>query len=159
MQIRIVAVGQRITEWAQSAVSDYLSRFPRDFRVELREIRTEPRAGQTPARLMAAEAENAPLPYAYAAFTNFSAENIHDAYVVDAQIRRSSSRSHCPEISVHVTLFSDSVYSSYEFPCPRAAPAEEKAPSVPPRTGTRTGIPRPSTSIRPQPVWSRRECG
>ena len=49
MQIRIVAVGQRITEWAQSAVSDYLSRFPRDFRVELREIRTEPRAGQTPA--------------------------------------------------------------------------------------------------------------
>ena len=43
MQIRIVAVGQRITEWAQSAVSDYLSRFPRDFRVELREIRTEPR--------------------------------------------------------------------------------------------------------------------
>ena len=35
MQIRIVAVGQRITEWAQSAVSDYLSRFPRDFRVEL----------------------------------------------------------------------------------------------------------------------------
>jgi|GEM_PF-140085 len=57
MQIRIVAVGQRITEWAQSAVSDYLSRFPRDFRVELREIRTEPRAGQTPARLMAAEAE------------------------------------------------------------------------------------------------------
>ena len=36
MQIRIVAVGQRITEWAQSAVSDYLSRFPRDFRVELR---------------------------------------------------------------------------------------------------------------------------
>ena len=37
MQIRIVAVGQRITEWAQSAVSDYLSRFPRDFRVELRD--------------------------------------------------------------------------------------------------------------------------
>ena len=52
MQIRIVAVGQRITEWAQSAVSDYLSRFPRDFRVELREIRTEPRAGQT--RILAA---------------------------------------------------------------------------------------------------------
>lgn len=57
MQTRIVAVGQRITDWAQTAVSDYLSRFPRDFRVELREIRTEPRAGQTPAKLMAAEAE------------------------------------------------------------------------------------------------------
>ena len=49
MQTRIVAVGQRITDWAQTAVTDYLSRFPRDFRVELREIRTEPRAGQTPA--------------------------------------------------------------------------------------------------------------
>jgi len=57
MQTRIVAVGQRITDWAQTAVTDYLSRFPRDFRVELREIRTEPRAGQTPAKLMAAEAE------------------------------------------------------------------------------------------------------
>ena len=57
MQTRILAVGQRITDWAQTAVTDYLSRFPRDFRVELREIRTEPRAGQTPAKLMAAEAE------------------------------------------------------------------------------------------------------
>lgn len=57
MQTRIIAVGQRIADWAQTAVGDYLSRFPRDFRVELKEIRTEPRAGQTPARLMAAEAE------------------------------------------------------------------------------------------------------
>ena len=57
MQTRIIAVGQRIAEWAQSATGDYLSRFPRDFRVELKEIRTEPRAGQTPAKLMAAEGE------------------------------------------------------------------------------------------------------
>ncbi|MBP3438723.1 MAG: 23S rRNA (pseudouridine(1915)-N(3))-methyltransferase RlmH [Sutterella sp.] len=57
MQTRIIAVGQRIADWAQTAVGDYLSRFPRDFRVELKEIRTEPRAGQTPAKLMAAEAE------------------------------------------------------------------------------------------------------
>ena len=57
MQTRIIAVGPRIADWAQTAVGDYLSRFPRDFRVELKEIRTEPRAGQTPAKLMAAEAE------------------------------------------------------------------------------------------------------
>ena len=57
MHTKIVAVGQRISEWAQIATTDYLGRFPRDFRVELKEIRTEPRAGQTPARLMAAEAE------------------------------------------------------------------------------------------------------
>ncbi len=57
MHTKIVAVGQRISEWAQIATADYLGRFPRDFRVELKEVRTEPRAGQTPARLMAAEAE------------------------------------------------------------------------------------------------------
>ena len=57
MQTRIIAVGPRIADWAQTAVGDSLSRFPRDFRVELKEIRTEPRAGQTPAKLMAAEAE------------------------------------------------------------------------------------------------------
>lgn len=57
MRIRIIAVGQHIADWAASAVKDYLGRFPRGFSVELKEIRTEPRAGQTPARLMAAEGE------------------------------------------------------------------------------------------------------
>lgn len=57
MRIRIIAVGQHIAEWADIAVQSYLSRFPRGFSVELREIRTEPRAGQTPAKLMDAEAD------------------------------------------------------------------------------------------------------
>ncbi len=57
MRIKIVAVGQHIADWAKTAVSDYLCRFPRDFRVELKEIRTEHRNGQTPARLMQAEGE------------------------------------------------------------------------------------------------------
>ncbi len=57
MRIKIVAVGQHIVDWAKIAVSDYLGRFPRDFRVELREIRTEHRSGQTPAKLMQAEGE------------------------------------------------------------------------------------------------------
>ncbi len=57
MRIKIVAVGQHIADWAKIAVSDYLGRFPRDFRVELREIRTEHRSGQTPAKLMQAEGE------------------------------------------------------------------------------------------------------
>lgn len=56
MQTKIIAVGQRIADWAQDATRDYLGRFPRDFRVELREIRTEPRHGKTPAQLMEAEA-------------------------------------------------------------------------------------------------------
>lgn len=57
MRIRIIAVGQHIADWAESASRDYLGRFPRGFSVELKEIRTEPRAGQTPAKLMAAEGE------------------------------------------------------------------------------------------------------
>lgn len=57
MRVRILAVGQHIAGWAQEAVQGYLARFPRGWSVELREIRTEPRAGQTPARLMQLEAE------------------------------------------------------------------------------------------------------
>lgn len=57
MIIRIIAVGQKIAPWAEEASRDYLARFPREFKVELREIRTEPRRGQPPARLKEAEAE------------------------------------------------------------------------------------------------------
>lgn len=57
MRITIVAVGQRQPDWAETAVADYLARFPSDFRVELKTVKAETRAGQPPARLMAAEAE------------------------------------------------------------------------------------------------------
>lgn len=57
MRIKIIAVGQHIADWAKVATMDYLGRFPRDFKVELKEIRTEHRSGQTPAKLMQAEAE------------------------------------------------------------------------------------------------------
>ncbi len=55
MRILILAVGQHIADWAAEAVRGYLARFPRGFTVELKEIRTEPRHGKTPAQLMAAE--------------------------------------------------------------------------------------------------------
>jgi len=60
MRITIVAVGQRQPAWAQAAVDDYLARFPADFKVELREVKAEPRSGkgrEPVARLLAAEAE------------------------------------------------------------------------------------------------------
>ena len=44
-------------DWAQAATQEYLGRLPRDFRVELREVRPEPRSGQGVARLQAAEAQ------------------------------------------------------------------------------------------------------
>ena len=57
MRITVVAVGLRQPAWADEAVRDYLSRFPRDFSVTLKEVKAEVRSGQTPEKLMAAEAE------------------------------------------------------------------------------------------------------
>ena len=56
MRITIIAVGQREVSWVNEAVRDYLVRFPKNFTVELRELKTEPRTGQTPQKLMALEA-------------------------------------------------------------------------------------------------------
>jgi 23S rRNA (pseudouridine1915-N3)-methyltransferase len=59
MKIRIVAVGQRQPVWADAAVEDYMARFGADFKVEIKEVKAEPRgANQTVpvARLLAAEA-------------------------------------------------------------------------------------------------------
>jgi 23S rRNA (pseudouridine1915-N3)-methyltransferase len=56
VKICIAAVGQRLPGWSEDAVREYLERLPRDFRVELREVKPEPRHGQDPARLQAAEA-------------------------------------------------------------------------------------------------------
>lgn len=59
MRITIVAVGLRQPAWAQAAVDDYLARFPADFKVDLKEVKAEPRSGKSNdpvQRLMAAEA-------------------------------------------------------------------------------------------------------
>jgi len=57
MRLVIVAVGQRQPAWARDAFADYAKRFPNECRLELVEVKAEPRdAGKTPAQLMAAEA-------------------------------------------------------------------------------------------------------
>ncbi len=56
MKICIAAVGQRLPDWADAAVREFTGRMPRDFRVEIREVKPEPRNGQPVARLQAAEA-------------------------------------------------------------------------------------------------------
>lgn len=58
MKIRIVAVGPRQPKWVDAAVDDYLARFGADFKVELKEVKAEPRGQQNLpiARLLAAEA-------------------------------------------------------------------------------------------------------
>jgi len=59
MRITIVAVGQRQPAWADVAVADYLARLPADFKVELKEVKAEPRTSRSrepTERMLAAEA-------------------------------------------------------------------------------------------------------
>lgn len=51
----IVAVGQRVPDWAQTAWDDYAKRFPHELRIELKAVKTEPRASKTLEALYAAE--------------------------------------------------------------------------------------------------------
>lgn len=55
MKLLIVAVGQRVPDWAQTAWDDYAKRFPSELRVELKAVKTEPRGSRTVEQLMAAE--------------------------------------------------------------------------------------------------------
>ena len=55
MRLVIVAVGQRVPDWAQTAWDDYAKRFPHELKVELRAVKTEPRASKSVETLYAAE--------------------------------------------------------------------------------------------------------
>lgn len=55
MRLLIVAVGQRVPDWAQTAWDDYAKRFPHDLKIELKTVKTEPRASKTLGALYAAE--------------------------------------------------------------------------------------------------------
>jgi len=57
MKLCVVAVGQRVPDWAQTAWDDYAKRFPPELRVELRAVKTEPRGSRTAAQILAAERE------------------------------------------------------------------------------------------------------
>ncbi len=51
----IVAVGQKVPDWAQTAWDDYAKRFPFELKVELKTVKTEPRGSKTLETLYAAE--------------------------------------------------------------------------------------------------------
>jgi 23S rRNA (pseudouridine1915-N3)-methyltransferase len=55
MRLIIVAVGQRVPDWAQTAWDDYAKRFPYELKVELKTVKTEPRASKSLETLYAAE--------------------------------------------------------------------------------------------------------
>ncbi|MBP8286009.1 MAG: 23S rRNA (pseudouridine(1915)-N(3))-methyltransferase RlmH [Rhodoferax sp.] len=55
MRLLVVAVGQRIPDWAETAWDDYAKRFPPEIKLELKAVKTEPRASKTIETLYAAE--------------------------------------------------------------------------------------------------------
>ncbi|MDB5732532.1 MAG: hypothetical protein JWQ03_2427 [Variovorax sp.] len=57
MKLLVVAVGQRVPDWAQVAWDDYAKRFPPEIKFELRAVKTEPRGSKTLETLYAAERE------------------------------------------------------------------------------------------------------
>jgi 23S rRNA (pseudouridine1915-N3)-methyltransferase len=55
VRLVIVAVGQRVPDWAQTAWDDYAKRFPYELKVELKAVKTEPRGSKTVETLYSAE--------------------------------------------------------------------------------------------------------
>jgi len=55
VRLLIVAVGQRVPDWAQTAWDDYAKRFPFEIKVELKAVKTEPRASKSLETIYAAE--------------------------------------------------------------------------------------------------------
>lgn len=58
MKLMVVAVGQRVPDWAQTAWDDYAKRLSSEIKLELKAIKTEPRTNnKNTAALMLAERE------------------------------------------------------------------------------------------------------
>ena len=57
MRLSVVAVGQRIPQWAQTAWEDYAKRFPPELRLDLKAVKTEARGSRALAALLGAERE------------------------------------------------------------------------------------------------------
>lgn len=57
MKLFVVAVGQRVPDWAQTAWDDYAKRFPPELKVELKAVKTEPRGSRALDTIFAAERE------------------------------------------------------------------------------------------------------
>ena len=55
MRLTVVAVGQKVPDWAQTAYDDYAKRFPPELKIELKAVKTEPRGSKTLGNLLAAE--------------------------------------------------------------------------------------------------------
>lgn len=57
MKLTILAVGDKLPDWAEKAVAEYVKRMPREARVEVVPLRPEKRSGQSAERIKALEAD------------------------------------------------------------------------------------------------------
>ena len=55
MKLWVVAVGQRMPDWAQQACLDYAKRFPPDWPLEIKVVKTEPRHNLATEKCLLAE--------------------------------------------------------------------------------------------------------
>jgi len=55
MRLILIAVGQKMPVWAQSAFDDYAKRFPPEIKLDVRLVKTQPRHSSDVAGIMAAE--------------------------------------------------------------------------------------------------------
>ena len=55
MRLILIAVGQKMPDWAQVAFDDYAKRFPSEIKLEVRLVKTQPRHSNDVAGIMAAE--------------------------------------------------------------------------------------------------------
>jgi 23S rRNA (pseudouridine1915-N3)-methyltransferase len=55
VKLVVVAVGQKVPDWAQAAWDEYAKRFPPELRLELRAVKTEARASKSLEAIYAAE--------------------------------------------------------------------------------------------------------
>ena len=57
MKLLVVAIGQKVPDWAQTAWDDYAKRFPPEIKLQLKALKAEPRGQKSAQALMAAERE------------------------------------------------------------------------------------------------------
>ncbi len=55
MRLILIAVGQKMPDWAQAAFDDYAKRFPPEIKLEVRLVKTQPRHSNDVTGIMAAE--------------------------------------------------------------------------------------------------------
>jgi 23S rRNA (pseudouridine1915-N3)-methyltransferase len=57
MKLTVVAIGQKVPDWAQAAWDDYAKRFPPEIKLQLKALKAPPRGQLHPDALMRAERE------------------------------------------------------------------------------------------------------